>query len=817
MQKYIDVILPLPLANSYTYALPLTLSTVQIGCRVIVPFGKKKYYTAVALRIHEDKPEGYLIKEVLEVLDDGPVVTLQQLKLWQWIAEYYLCTLGEVYKAAMPGGMKLESETSIKLNADYEAEAILSEKEQRILDLLSSESEQNINKLQRDSGVKHIMPVINSLLNKGALYIKEGIQSRYKPKTETNIRLAQGYSDERTLNIILQELKKAPKQQSLLITFLDISGYSEADKVKSVSKKKLLEAVEGSSAALSALLKKGILEAYLSEVGRLNTIENTEDAHELSGTQQKAYAQIIESFQEKNVCLLYGVTSCGKTEIYIHLMQDIIQKGKQVLFLLPEIALTTQITERLLRVFGSRLGVYHSKLSDAERVEIWQKQLSDNPYDIIIGVRSSIFLPFRNLSLIIVDEEHDGSYKQQDPAPRYNARNSAIMLAFHCGAKVLLGTATPCLESFYNVEKGKYGLVEIKERYQAIHLPRIEVVDSKELKRKKRMKGALSPLLITKMKEALERKEQIILFQNRRGYAPFVECKVCGWIPKCKNCDVSLTYHRATNQLTCHYCGYTYRLPDKCPACEGEVFDKCGFGTERIEDEVSEVFPEARIVRMDMDTTRSKHSYERIISDFAEGRVDILIGTQMVAKGLDFDHVSIVGILNADTMLNYPDFRAYEKAFQLLTQVAGRAGRKNKQGTVILQTKDTKLPIINQVITNDFASFYQMQLDERKLFCYPPYYRLVYLFIKHRDEQTLDSLSHLIADELRTLLGNRVLGPDRPPVARIQLLYIRKIVLKIEVTTSMLSVRQIVTNLQSQVRNDERYRSAIVYFDVDPL
>jgi len=817
MNNFIDVILPLPLAARYTYLLPDILEQVKPGCRVIVPFGAKKYYTAIVVATHVNEPVGYQVKEVLDVLDKEPVIISEQLTFWNWIADYYLCTLGEIYKAALPSGMKLESETSVEYNVNYEASSQLLPKEQLLLDLLSDNKEQKITKLEKDSGIKNIMPVINSLLRKGALFIKEGLRNNYKPKTETYVRLAKPYNNEETLNILLNDLKRAPKQLSFLISFLDLSGYTGLGERQGLLKKTLFE--NGiSSSSFVALKNKGVLETYSLVIGRLNKDEiETKEAHALNLSQNIAYEEIRNVFQSFNVCLLYGVTSCGKTEIYIHLMQQIVSQRKQVLFLLPEIALTTQITHRLRLVFGNKLGIYHSKFSDAERVEIWQKQLSSTPYDIIVGVRSSIFLPFKKLGLVIVDEEHDGSYKQQDPAPRYNARNAAIVLAMQYHAKVLLGTATPSIESYYNTQIGKYGLVTLTERFQEIRLPRVEIVDCKELKRKKYMKGPLSPVLIEKIKEALVNKEQVILFQNRRGYAPFVECKTCGWVPKCKNCDVSLTYHKGLNQLTCHYCGYTYRLPDKCPSCEGVEFDKCGFGTERIEDYVSEIFPEAHIARMDLDTTRSRNSYEQIISDFSEGKVDVLIGTQMVAKGLDFDRVHVVGILNADSMMNYPDFRSYEKAFQLMVQVSGRAGRKNKQGIVVLQTKDADSPLIKLVETNDFPKFYDWQLSERQLFQYPPFYRLVYIFIKHHEDDILDSLSYTFAERLRKIFGNRILGPDRPPIARIQMLYIRKIVLKIEINVSMKAVRDILAKEKSDLLKDARYRSALIYFDVDPV
>ena len=600
--------------------------------------------------------------------------------------------------------------------------------------------------------------------------------------------------------------------------YVELSGVMGKGTVKEVAQKELLQRAGVSPSILNGLVEKKIFEIYYHEIGRLNGCGGeTFSLNPLNEHQQRAYGEITEVFLEKSVCLLHGVTSSGKTEVYIHLIDEVIRQGKQVLYLLPEIALTTQITERLRRVFGTRLGIYHSKFPDAERVEIWQKQLGDKGYDIILGVRSSVFLPFRNLGLVIVDEEHENTYKQQDPAPRYHARNAAIVLAAMYGAKVLLGTATPSVETWYNATNGKYGLVELKERYQEIRLPEILPVDIKELHRKKRMIGQFSPLLIQYIREALDQKEQVILFQNRRGFAPMIECRTCGWVPKCKNCDVSLTYHKGINQLTCHYCGYTYQLPRSCPACDGVELVNRGFGTEKIEDDIKIAFPEASVARMDLDTTRTRSAYEKIIADFEQGKTDILIGTQMVSKGLDFDHVSVVGILNADTMLNYPDFRSYERAFQLMAQVAGRAGRKNKQGRVILQTKSIDHPIIAQVMANDYEQMVAGQLAERQMFHYPPYYRLVYVYLKNRNEILLEQMADVMAGKLRTVFGARVLGPDKPPVGRIQTLFIKKIIVKIEYNASMGRARELLLQVQREMIEDERFKSLIVYYDVDPM
>ena len=820
MKKYVDVIVPLPIAGQYTYSLPEGWDEkVKEGCRVVVPFGRKKYYTAIITKVHETPPEEYETKDVAEILDERPVLLARQYAFWKWMADYYLCTLGDVYKAALPSGMKLESETVVVYNPDFEAVEPLTEREQSVMNLLSAETEQCITQLEKSSGIRQILPVIKSLLEKEAVKVKEELKRSYKPRTEARVRLTPGMQDEEKLRGLFDGLARAPKQLAVLMKYIELSGWgTSGTDLKEVTRKSLLEASGASSAILNGLTGKGIFELYYQEVGRLaKGVCNTVSLNPLNPAQQQAYYSVLSLFATKNVCLLHGVTSSGKTEIYIHLIDQVLKSGKQVLYLLPEIALTTQITERLKRVFGNRLGIYHSKFPDAERVEIWQKQLSEHDYDVILGVRSSVFLPFRRLGLVIVDEEHETTYKQQDPAPRYHARSAAIMLASMFGAKTLLGTATPSIETYYNARQGKYGLVELTERYQNIRLPQIELVDIKELARKKRMTAQFSPLLLQKIREALEHKEQVILFQNRRGFAPMIECRTCGWVPRCRNCDVSLTYHKGMNQLTCHYCGYTYQVPKSCPACGGVELVNRGFGTEKIEDDIRIVFPEARVARMDLDTTRTRTAYERIIADFEEGKTDILIGTQMVSKGLDFDRVSVVGILNADSMLNYPDFRSYERAFQLMAQVAGRAGRRNKQGLVVLQTKSPDLPLIHQVMSNDYFRMYSEQLEERELFKYPPFYRLVYVYLKHRKEDVLDQAAELMASFLRKGLGERVLGPDKPPVSRIQTLFIKKIVVKIELDASLAKVRAYLQQVQRFLTEDERFRSLLVYYDVDPM
>ena len=755
---FVDVILPLPLDGVFTYSVPASMEgQVQRGFRVLVPLGRNKTYVGVISDIHDKAPEGYQTKDILQVLDVSPILLDSQLKLWQWIADYYMSPLGEVYKAALPSGLKAED--------------------------------------------------------------------GFRPKTELYIRLTDKFKNEQALHVALNMLQRAGKQLTAFVDYLalshwdSLSGQTRQEPIVEITRDELINSSHASLQTLNALVKRGLLETYELEVGRLNHggDPHLENIKPLSSVQQDAYNQIQFSFLKKNVTLLHGVTSSGKTEIYIHLIRHALEQKKQVLYLLPEIALTVQIMQRLQHVFGNRLGIYHSKYSDAERVEIWQKQLSRHPYDVILGARSAVLLPFQHLGLVIIDEEHETSYKQQDPAPRYHARSAAIVLAQMFGAKTLLGTATPSLESYHNAKTGKYGLVTLQERYKGIELPEIQIVDIQDLQRRKMMNGPFSPLLLAKTREALERGEQVILFQNRRGYAPMIECKQCGWVPHCQHCDVSLTFHRNFNQLTCHYCGFTYQVPTECPACGCKDLRTKGYGTEKIEAEVQDIFPEARIARMDLDTTRSRQAYERIISDFSAGRTNILIGTQMVSKGLDFDKVSVVGILNADSMLNYPDFRAYEHAFMMMAQVSGRAGRKGKRGLVILQTKSPGLPILDQVVRNDYPAFYQSLIAERQQFHYPPYYRLVYVYLKHRQDALVESASIEMSSRLRQWFGARVLGPDKPAVAKVKSLSIRKLVLKCEFGLNMADVRKYLALAQQQMLQDKRYSTLQIYFDVDPL
>lgn len=732
------------------------VAQVRMGVRVLVPLGRSKTYTAMAVRLHSEKPE-FETRPIIQVIDAEPVLIEQQLRLWQWISTYYMSPIGDVFKAALPAGLKAEE--------------------------------------------------------------------NYRPKTVRCVTLPANLRSEQSLHMALTILKRALKQHQTFSTYLELSHWSEIDgetppaHIAEIACDELQNTANASDAVLRQLIQRNFLELYHREVGRLNTSGeyHPERIQPLSPAQKAAEDSIQEQFNEKNVVLLHGVTSSGKTEIYIHLIKKAIDEGKQVLYLLPEIALTVQMTRRLHNVFGSRLGIYHSKYSDAERVEIWKKQLSSEPYDVILGARSAVFLPFTRLGFVIVDEEHETSFKQQDPAPRYHARSTAIMLArMYEGAKVLLGTATPSMESYHNACTGKYGYVQLTTRYKDVAMPEIRVVDTKDLYHRKMMRGAFSPDLLEAMRTALRNKKQVLLFQNRRGFAPMVECKVCGWVPKCKNCDVSLTYHRSMNLLTCHYCGYTYPVPKQCPNCESTELLGRGYGTEKIEDRVRELFPEARIARMDLDTTRSAGAYGRIIDDFSCGRTDILIGTQMITKGLDFSGVTVVGILNADTMLNYPDFRAYEQAFQMLSQVSGRAGRRDERGLVILQTKSADLPVIQQVVAGDFQTFARDLLEERSMFRYPPFYHLVYVYLRHRNEQLVDSAAIEMASRLRQAFADRVLGPDKPAVARVKTESIRKIVIKLEQGINLPLARQCMAEARTQLLQDKRYAAMTVFFDVDP-
>lgn len=818
--QYAEVILPLPLKQTFTYRIPEGMPLMP-GARVLVPFGVRKYYAGIVDCIHAQKPDGFVVKDIAEVLDSIPILLPVQLKLWHWIADYYMCTLGEVFKAALPSGMKLESEMVVTWQGISVPGCMEDERMQTLCRILSDKGELSLAQLEKRIKDFPVLPVVKSLLEQRIVSVHESVRSGYRPHMETWVTLSEDYAAPEALHHQLEQLKRARKQYALLSYFLAESGWASAieDGVPDASGMLRTELLHyGGISALTALLKKGILRTFQKETERLQTCDLpvTQPA-DLSKEQTRAYQEITKCFNEKQVCLFHGVTSSGKTEIYIHLIQDYLRKGLQVLFLLPEIALTTQLTERLLRVFGTQLQVYHSRISDAERVEIWHKQLSGNPCQLIVGVRSSVFLPFQKLGLVIIDEEHEPSYKQQEPAPRYHARSVALILASYFRAHTLLGTATPSFETYYHARTGKYALVNLNTRYADIALPEIHVVDLQELYKKKQMNGPFSPVLLAAIRKALDNKEQVILFQNRRGFAPMMICRECGWVPKCSYCDVSMTYHRRFNLLSCHYCGASAALPAVCPSCRSEVILSRGYGTERIEEEVKRLFPEARVARMDLDTTQSKHAFEQIITSFASGHSDILIGTQMVSKGLDFDRVRVVGILNTDDILNQPDFRSYERAYQMMSQVAGRAGRRKLRGQVFLQTRNPELPVISQVVQHDYLSHYLLQMQERSMFHYPPFCHLIEVHMKYRHEDILEQTAANMALKMRAVFGKRVLGPDAPAVSRVQAMYIRKIILKVEASVSLTKVRKILLSIRQDVLSATVQANVQIYFDVDPL
>lgn len=859
---FVDVILPLAVPNLYTYRVPFEWNeSIAIGKRVVVQFGRGKLYSALVRRIHENPPKQYAAKYIDSILDDTPIVNQKQFELWDWMSSYYMCTIGEVMIAALPGGLRLSSETKILLNQNYKEEAAnidLSDKEFLIVDALEIRQVLSLTDISGIIEQKIVYPIIKSLIEKGVVVLQEELKEKFKPKIESYVKITDFADNEENLKTIFDALeRKAPKQLDVVMAYITLSKRYSAERVE-VKKSDILKMVDGAEAALKSLVKKNTFEIYEREVGRLASFENENKISSLNEEQQKVLDSINTQFfgEQKNsgnekkpvsedsslsfgegrgevdVILLHGVTSSGKTEIYVKLIEQAISEGKQVLYLLPEIALTTQIINRLRKYFGDAVGVYHSKFNENERVEIWNNVLKagrtesgerrNSPLPtpdsrLIIGARSALFLPFTNLGLVIVDEEHDTSFKQYDPAPRYNARDAAIYLAHIQKAKTLLGSATPSLESYFNAQEGKYGFAEMTKRFGGIQMPEILIADVKEAMRKKMMKSHFSPLLLDTVTFALEKKEQVILFQNRRGFAPQLECNMCAWVPQCANCDVSLTYHKVSNQLRCHYCGYSIKPPSKCAACGDTDLKMKGFGTEKIEEELSIFYPKARIARMDLDTTRSKFAHQHIIQDFEEGNIDILVGTQMVTKGLDFDNVSMVGILNADSMLNFPDFRSFERSYQLMAQVSGRAGRKNKRGKVIIQSQNPEHSIIQEVIANDFLSMCTNQLLDRKNFNYPPYYRLIEITVIHRDVDMINASAKFLADALKKHFAKRVLGPEFPLVSRVRNLYHKNILLKVERDASVGQVKKIVSELLIKFKSTSDYKSVRVKIDVDPM
>jgi len=821
---FAEVLLPVPIQGTFTYKVPDgMIDSVKVGHRVIVPFGRKKFYTGIVTMVTPIAPEGYEVKEIAITMDTSPVIRHPQLKFWQWIADYYLCTPGEVFKAAVPAGLKIESETFISVVPDFEEDPTnrLTEREVVVMEtLLTSDKKTSVEVLKKKTGFSNISSIVNSLLEKEAVAISENLVERYHSRKVVYVHLAAPKGDTDGLHHAFDSVRNGTKQETALLALIELSGFMRQgqDALTEVTRAELMEKSGVTTTVLSAMAKKGILEIYKKEISRFaySGLVNGE-LPKLTPVQTEALKAIHRSWLDHDITLLHGVTSSGKTELYIHLIDYVLKQHRQALYLVPEIALTTQLTGRLQKVFGDRVMIYHSKFSDNERVDIWKKLLSSSEPCVVIGARSSVFLPFSSLGLVIVDEEHEQAYKQQDPAPRYNARDSAIVLASMHGARTLLGSATPAIETYYKAKSGRFGLVTLKERYEGAKMPQIEIVDMSNARKKGEVQGIFSLHTRRLVNESLGRGEQAILFLNRRGYAPIARCKLCGYVPKCDNCDVSLTYHRHSDKLICHYCGTPYSVPDVCPACKEPGIEVLGYGTERVEEEVESIFPNAKILRMDLDTTRSKDSYDNIIDDFSKGKAQILVGTQMVSKGLDFDNVSMVGVVNADTLINFPDFRASERAFNMLEQVAGRAGRRNDDGRVTIQTYNPAHPIFQYLLAHDYEGFYENEIAERNKYSYPPFVRVIYIYIKHKDPAAVSAISFEFASRLRALFGNRVSGPDEPYVARVQTLYIRRIMMKIETNASISKVKNLLRNVQIEMVNQKKMSGAILYYDVDPM
>ncbi len=823
---FVDVILPLPLSGFFTYRVPYELNdTIKTGTRVVVQFGKRKIYTALVYCIHENIPLGYTPKYVLSVLDEKPIVNRKQFDFWKWMAEYYMCRMGEVMNAALPSSLKLASESCIVLHPEFDRNFdALKEKEFLIAEALDIRQRLSLSEISDIVEQKKIIPLINTLIEKKVVLIEEELHEKYKPKKEICVRLAEEYDNEEQLNVVLNELsRKAFKQVKIVMAFLQLSRFTEI-KSEHISRANLLEKAEASTTQLQALVQKGIFETYENTLSRLKDFDGISQVEEirLSEEQSETLSSVKKQFEIQDVVLLHGITSSGKTEIYIKLIKDALEREKQVLFLLPEIALTAQIINRLRKYFGKKVGVYHSKYNQDERVEVWNRIIKDdteevvlNSYDIILGARSSVFLPFSKLGLVIVDEEHDTSFKQNDPSPRYNGRDAAIYLAHLHGAKTILGSATPAVESYFNVLTSKYGLAELNNRYGNIEYPEINLVNLKEQVYWKKMRSFFSEVLFKQIDETLKNKEQVILFQNRRGFSTRIECNDCNWIPSCKFCDVTLVYHKQINLLRCHYCGYSTKIPEQCPSCKGTQLLTKGVGTERIEEETALLFPDNKVARMDLDTTRSKSAYLEILNDFEDRKTQILIGTQMITKGLDFDNVALVGILNADNMLSYPDFRSHERSFQLMSQVSGRAGRRNKRGKVIIQTYNPEHPIIQLVLQNNYAAMCTQQLDQRKRFNYPPYCKLIQVTLKHQDTKVLNEAASFLAHDLKLLFPKKVFGPEYPVVSRIKNLYLKNILLKLDRNTSLTKNKDQILKEISVFQ--KKYSAIRVNIDVDPM
>ncbi|HTX88101.1 MAG TPA: primosomal protein N' [Bacteroidales bacterium] len=823
--RYAEVLLPLPVSGTFTYAVPTELeSAVKEGVRVVVQFGRKKIYAALVKSISDRPPSGYEAKSLLAVLDEKPLVHERQFRFWEWIAAYYLCQEGEVMNAALPSAFKLESESKITLDVTADAgKFLLGEKEELLVESLLHRKAIRISEVAGILDQRKTLPVISSLIEKGIIRMEEELPLKYHPKKETFIRLTEPYQqDESLFRELFDRLeKKSPKQLELLMSFLVLSGAGTGS-VKEVTRNDLLKSVHAAPAALEGLIRKEILETVTRTVSRIGEETAREDVSSirLEPFQEEAFETLHRGMDQKGVVLLHGVTSSGKTELYIKLIKETLDQGKQVLYLLPEIALTTQIINRLKKYFGGRVGVYHSRFNENERVEIWNRvgaPAAEKRYDVILGARSAVFLPFYDLGLVIVDEEHDSSFKQYDPAPRYNGRDAALYLAHLHGARSVLGSATPSLESYYLAMEGKYALSVMSERYGKLELPEVEVVNIREEARWKKMRSHFSSVLVSQLDEALKAEEQAILFQNRRGFSLRLECDTCNWMPVCKNCDVTLVYHKQMNHLRCHYCGYTTKVPDTCPSCGNRTLRMKGFGTEKVEEDLSLIFPKARIARMDLDTTRSRYSYRRILDDFEQRKIDILVGTQMVTKGLDFDNVSTVGILNADNMLSFPDFRSAERSFQLMAQVSGRSGRKKKRGRVIIQTYNPRHPVLADVVNHDYVSMYRQQLADRLRFRYPPFFRLIRIELKHRDSRLLGEAARDFALRMKKIFANRVLGPEYPMVSRIKNEFIQQVLIKIERTYSVSHAKESLMKEIAEFHRQKEYSPVRLVMDVDPV
>lgn len=819
MADYAEVILPLAVQGTFTYLVPEEMQCdISRGSRVYVPFGPRKLYTGIVADLHTNTPK-FKVKPIASLLDGTSILRHPQLKFWQWIADYYLCTLGEVYRAAVPTGLKVESETNLSLNKAIDLEEIgqtLTPAETELLNEVIVADHVRMSDLDRERSHATTARYVSRMLQKGIIVADEKATSSYKAKTIAIVSACNDVKNHEWLHQAFDAVTTATKQERLLISFLELI---KNQAVPEVTREELLTKAKVSPGILKAICDKGILKVEKRKINRFDAKPGNKPVElpPLSPLQREALRQIDEQWREKNVVLLRGITGSGKTEIYCHAILSALEAGHQVLYLVPEISLTTQLTDRLRKVFGNRLLVYHSKFSDSERVDIWRKLLHSHEPMVILGVRSSVFLPFAKIGLVVVDEEHEASYKQYDPAPRYNARDAAIMLAHLHGAKTLLGSATPAIDTYYKAQTGKFGLVELLERYQGAQLPDVTVVDMLDSRKRRLTDGLLANPVAENLRHTIKRGRQAIMFQNRRGFAPLIQCTQCGWQPKCQYCDVSMVYHKSIDVMSCHYCGYQMHLPRLCPACGQNSVRIGGYGTERIAEHLHSHFPEARVSRMDLDTTRNKDAYQEIIEDFAGHNTDILIGTQMVSKGLDFANVSMVGVVNADSLLHFPDFRANERAFNMLVQVAGRAGRRNEQGLVFIQTSDAANPLLKFISSQDYSGYYEYELEQRRRFGYPPFTKIIMLYVKHREEAEAARLATRYAGELQKVFGTRVLGPAKPSVARISNYYIQTIMLKIEAVASMIKVKKLLFEIYSRMAADRSFRNAQVYYDVDPV